>query len=659
MVSRWNDAETTAFKNDPLSLRAYSSRLLGREPSLVQHGGGNTSVKACETNIFGEKEDVLYVKGSGWDLATIEPAGFAPVRMEILLKLARLPELSDHDMVKEQRSAMTNPSAPNPSVEAILHALIPFKYADHTHSDAVVTLTNTPNGEALTRELLGERILIVPYVMPGFVLARKVFEMTRDLDWKRYDGMVLLNHGVFTFHDDAKRAYENMIALVSKVEDYLTEKKLSLRRSPPKVTPSAVQMSELRRNLSLAKNGPILVRLNASEEAVGFSSLEKAADISSRGTLTPDHVLFLKPKPLVIETFESSDLAVQSFVADYHAYFKSHATPNLTELDPCPRWAIWKGAGCLSIGSTAKNLRIIQDLSFHTLRCLQWGEELGGWKPVSEKDLFAVEYWELEQAKLKISGSKKPALEGKVAVVTGAASGIGLAIANELHALGAAVAALDINASVVSKFTGDGRLGVVCDVRNEASVAEALHQVALHFGGLDILVSNAGTFPAGKSVESLGEQDWQSVLDVNLSGHWRVIKASIPLLKLGFDPSILVIGSKNVGAPGPGAAAYSAAKAGLTQLARVAALELAPFGVRVNTIHPDAVFDTEIWSEEVIANRARHYGLTVEQYKRKNLLKTEITSKDVARLAGIMIGPAFAKTTGAQVPIDGGNDRVI
>jgi rhamnose utilization protein RhaD (predicted bifunctional aldolase and dehydrogenase)/NAD(P)-dependent dehydrogenase (short-subunit alcohol dehydrogenase family) len=658
MKSRWNDAEASKFKNDPVALRAYTSRLLGQEPGLVQHGGGNTSVKSTRQNLFGENEDILYVKGSGWDLATIEPQGFAPVKMEALLKLSRLETLSDADMVREQKSAMIDPSAPNPSVEAILHALIPFKFVEHTHSDAVVTLTNTPDGAKNAREVFGANVLLVDYIMPGFVLARKVFELTRDVKWDKLEGIVLLNHGIFTFHEDAKAAYENMIRLVAKAEEFLASRgAVKTRTAEPKRIPSPKELAELRRALAGAMGGPVLMRVNQTPEAAGFAAWEKVKEVTARGTVTPDHVIHIKPKPLMITGEPKTDL--ENYAGGYDAYFKAHQQPGLKELDTCPRWAVWPGVGCVSIAASAKALRIVDDITRHTRFCLQWAEALGGFKPVSETDLFEVEYWELEQAKLKVIGGSKPALQGKIAAVTGAASGIGRAIAEELHKQGACVAALDINPGVSSDFTGDGRLGVVCDVTKEDSLRAAMERVALHFGGLDILVTNAGTFPASRLIDELNESEWSQILDVNLSGHFRTIKAAAPMLKLGFDPSIIVVGSKNVPAPGPGAAAYSTAKAGLTQLARVAALELAPFGVRVNTIHPDAVFDTGIWSEEVLNTRAKHYGLTVDQYKRKNLMKTEITTKNVAQLVAALAGPAFAKTTGAQIPIDGGNDRVI
>lgn len=658
MQSRWNEEEASKYTNDPVAMRAYTSHLLGQEPSLVQHGGGNTSVKAARVNLFGEKEEILYVKGSGWDLATIEPQGFAPVKMDVLRRMARLEKLSDSDMVREQKAAMINPSAPNPSVEAIMHAIIPFKFVDHTHSDSVVAMTNTPDGETNAREVYGDKVLYIPYTMPGFILARKIFEATQDLIWEKCEGIVLLNHGIFTFANDAKTSYENMIRLVTKAEEFLAKRRADeVRTAQPTQTPSVTELATLRRHLGTTLGAPVLMRLNQTPEAVGFANWDKAATVTGAGTITPDHVIYIKPFPMMIDTDIKTSL--KNFTDDYHAYFASNELPGLKELDACPRWAVWPTVGCVDIATTAKALRITGDLTTHNRRCMQWAAALGGFRPVSEKDLFEVEYWELEQAKLKLGGGNKPVLQGKIAVVTGAASGIGKAIAEDLRAQGAAIAALDINPEIVTLFKGDGALGINCDVTSLSSIESALQKVASYFGGLDILVTNAGTFPSSKKIDELGEEEWTKTLNVNLSGHWRTIKAAIPLLKQGFEPSVIVVGSKNVPAPGPGASAYSTAKAGLTQLARVAALELAPFGVRVNTIHPDAVFDTAIWDGDVLETRAKHYGLTVDQYKRKNLLKTEITSQNVAQMVSALVGPAFGKTTGAQIPIDGGNDRVI
>ncbi len=658
MQSLWNENEARPFADDPLALRVYSSRLLGREPSLVLHGGGNTSVKAEVTDLLGDSKPVLYVKGSGWDLATIEGLGFAPVCLETLKRMAELPELSDPDMVRAQRAAMTDPYAPNPSVEAILHAIIPFTFVDHTHADAVVTLTNTPDGKARIRELYGERVLIVPYTMPGFVLAKVIWEMTQDVDWSQLDGMVLMNHGVFSFADDARVSYERMIELVSLAEDTLAKAGATVATAtPPPVDADALhQLAETRRAVAQARGMPGVVRWDVSAEAVGFSNLPDVADIATRGPLTPDHVIRTKRVPLILN--ENPEAALKNYGDNYRAYFQRNATENLTCLDPAPRWAVWPGQGVLAFGGSVKEAGIIGDISAHTQRAIQRAECLGGWRALPEQDIFDVEYWDLEQAKLRKAGAPAT-LVGKIALVTGAASGIGRACAETLHAQGAAVMALDIDPAVEAMFSAADFVGQVCDVTDNAALQAAVADTVARFGGLDIVLSNAGNFPSNSRIEEMDPDVWARSLQVNLSSHEQLLQAAIPYLERGITPAVVFMASKNVTAPGPGAAAYSVAKAGLTQLARVAALELGPKGIRVNVLHPDAVFDTAIWTDEVLEKRARHYGMTVQEYKTKNLLKVEISSQDVAQLACALAGPLFAKTTGAQIPIDGGNDRVI
>ena len=657
MESRWNDKEVFAFGGNELELRSYTSRLLGQESSLVLHGGGNTSLKAKVKTLFGESVDVLYIKGSGWDLQTIQPRGFSPVRMDVLHKLSQLEKLSDTDMVREQRAGMLDPSAPNPSVEAILHAIIPFKYVEHTHSDAVVAITNTPDGEKRIREVFGNRVLYVPYVMPGFLLARKIFELTRDVDWSKLEGLVLLNHGAFTFANEAKESYERMIQLVTEAERYIAKSsKFEFSNLASQQSVNSLDLAKLRKEISQVAGSALVASVDSSPGTVKFVSLKNVASIATRGTLTPDHVIHTKPKPMIFSGDAKKDL--ESFVSEYSSYFNQYSSGVLKILNAAPRWVVWPGVGTVSFGTTKKSAQIVSDISRATFRGIQWSEGMGGWKPLEESKLFEVEYWELEQAKVK-RDSEAPTFQGKIALVTGAASGIGKATVEKLLKAGACVAGLDINSSILQINQTSSFLGLQCDVTNTHELKSAIEQIVNNFGGLDILVTNAGLFPPGKNISDLPDSDWDRSLAVNLTSHERLIKLCVPYLKLGIDPTIVVIASKNVPAPGPGAAAYSVAKAGLTQLARVAALELANENVRVNVLHPDAVFDTGVWTEEVLQNRANFYGLTVEQYKRKNLLKAEVTSSNVADLVCAVAGPAFAKTTGAQIPIDGGNDRVI
>lgn len=656
MKSLWNDNAAKPFANDPLAMRVYTSRLLGQESSLVLHGGGNTSVKADVTNLFGETEELLYVKGSGWDLATIEAAGFAPVRMTVLKQMAELDQLSDTDMVNLQRSAMTDPAAPNPSVEAILHALIPFTYVDHTHTDAVVTISNTADGETRIRELYGDRVLVVPYVMPGFILAKTIADLTRNTDWSALDGIVLLNHGLFTFADDARASYENMIELVSMAEQYLETHAQIIDSENRPEDEDLLKLANLRRAVSKARGKPVIAQLCKDDDAVAFSKLADIESISTRGPLTPDHVIRTKRTAMIIR--DDADDSVEQFTADYQRYFDANNDGSMTCLDTAPRWAVWPGHGTLSFDTTQKGATIISDITAHTRGAIRKAEALGGWCALPERDIFELEYWELEQAKLK-KGGTSPMFSGKIALVTGAASGIGQACVRALLSHGAVVCAIDINPAIVGLFDNNAVIETICDVTDTKAMKTAVDNTVRQFGGLDILISNAGLFPVSERIEQLNDQTWDKSMTVNLTSHQQLLSLCIPYLKEGVDPAIVIMASKNVPAPGPGAAAYSVAKAGLTQLARVAALELGEHGIRVNALHPNAVFDTAIWTDEVLEKRARNYGLSIEAYKTNNILKVEVTSSDVAELACQMAGPVFAKTTGAQLPIDGGNDRVI
>lgn len=659
MKNLWNQSDAAAC-NSELDLRVYSSRLLGAAPSLVLHGGGNTSVKAEFINVFSESVPALYVKGSGWDLRTIEAAGFPPVDLAYLQRLGALAELSDTDMMRQLRLALLDPAGPTPSVEAILHAIIPCKYVDHTHADAVVTLSNTPGGTELLQDLLGDEVLILPYTMPGFVLARQVAEATLHVDWERLKGIVLLHHGIFTFHEEAEQSYSNMIELVS-----MAEKRLAIRSVPCGPTQHLVTsgqeelaLAKLRKAASQLFGAAVLVQWDKSEPACGFAALENAADLVQRGPLTPDHSIHTKPFGAVFEDNLPSDLA--QFAALYRAYFDSHRLPEHRILDLMPRFGVWLGKGMIYLAANAKRLQIVRDISTHTLSAIQQAEAFGGWEALSREDLFAVEYWELEQAKLK-THHLKPEMEGMVALVTGAASGIGLATVEALAARGAAVVALDVafNRSAGNSDLPQAAMCLQVDVTDETALQEAIHSAVRQFGGIDLLVSNAGSFPSGSLLADIDEATWQQSLDLNLSAHLRLLRCCEPYLSEGYEPAVVFVGSKNVPAPGPGAGAYSVAKSGMTQLMRIAALELGKKGIRCNAVHPNAVYDTAIWTEEVLASRAAHYGVSVEDYKSANVLGTELGSQDVAEVICALLGQRFAKTTGAQVPIDGGNERVI
>jgi rhamnose utilization protein RhaD (predicted bifunctional aldolase and dehydrogenase)/NAD(P)-dependent dehydrogenase (short-subunit alcohol dehydrogenase family) len=654
MKSLWNDAEARRYPGE-LGQRVYTSRLLGREPALVLHGGGNTSVKVKEKNLLGEVEEILYVKGSGWDLATIEAEGFAPVRMPRLLQLAALPNLSDPEMVNELKTQTTRASAPTPSVETLLHALLPYKYADHTHADAVVTLTNTPQGRQRIEDLYGDRLVIIPYVMPGFDLAKLCAQEFPAQAGPQTAGMVLMNHGIFSFGETAQEAYERMIAFVSLAEEYLANHQvwnLSHPQPQPPSADSAPIVAQLRADLSRAAGLPMILQQDAGARCLAFAQRQDLAQIAQQGPATPDHVLRTKRLPLL-----GRDAA--QYVQDYQTYFQTHNPGDKTPLDPAPRVILDPELGLCSAGKSVKDAAMVGDIYRQTMDIIERATNLEAYQALSAAEIFAVEYWDLEQAKLQKTGSVPP-FQGEVVLITGAASGIGKACAEVFLQQGAAVVGLDLQPGIEYLYQRPDYLGIVCDLTDPIAFETVLKQAVCRFGGLDMLVLNAGIFPPSRPISDLGAGEWQKTMAINLDANLTLLRDCYPYLKLApRGGRVAVIGSKNVPAPGPGLAAYSASKAALNQLIRVAALEWASQGIRLNTLHPNGVFDTGFWNEEVIQARASHYGLTVEQYKTNNLLKVEVTSQDVAKLAAALCSPLFAKTTGAQIPVDGGNDRVV
>ncbi len=663
MRSLWDDAEAAGYPGE-LGLRVYTSRLLGRDRSLVLHGGGNTSVKLRRRDLFGDEEEVLYVKGSGWDLEKIEEAGFAPVGLAAARRLAELPVLGDSQMVEQLAIHTLRAGAPPPSVEAILHAILPHRYVDHTHADAVVTVTDTADGAERVREIYGDSVLVIPYVMPGFELARAVFERLHPAGLPdSVAGMVLLKHGIFSFGDTARESYERMIRLVGLAEDYLRARHawvLDPAPSPaaPPAPLSADQMAAvagLRRDLSAAAGRPLVLTSRRDPRALRFVRRPDLAEVALQGPATPDHVLRTRRLPLL-----GRDAG--AYAAAYRGEFARHAAAARepkTMLDPAPRIVLDPELGLLAAGRTAGEAAIAAEIYQHTMDVIERADLLGGYRVLAAAELFEVEYWDLEQAKLRRAG-EPPQLAGEVALVTGAASGIGKACVEALLARGAAVVGLDVDPRIEELQPRPAALGLRCDVTAEEQVASALAAAVAAFGGLDLLILNAGIFPAGRDIADLPLDEWRRVMTVNLDANLILMRRCHPLLCLApRGGRVAVIGSKNVPAPGPGVAAYSASKAALQQLARVAALEWGRDGIRINVVHPNAVFDTALWTPERVAARAAAYHLDVEAYRKSNVLGVEVRSRDVAEVAVELCGPRFSRTTGAQVPVDGGNDRVI
>ncbi len=656
ITNLWDQIESANFKDD-LGLRVYTSRLLGKNKSLVLHGGGNTSVKIKERNIIGLEEEILYVKGSGWDLETIDVGGFSPVRIKHLKALVELESLSDSSMVNEFVTHLTKASAPVPSVEAILHAIISYKFVDHTHADAVVAITNSENGEKIIREIYGDRVIVIPYIMPGFDLSKLCAEYLKTSLTATTIGIVLLNHGIFSFGNTAAESYQRMIELVGLAEDYLEKNTgpAPITYESGTVTNPRLEIAALRKSVSGIAGFPVILKRYTDAKSIEFCNRPDLSIISQQGPATPDHVIRTKRLPMIGRD-------VEKYAEAYTRYFgenESLAKDRKKMLDPAPRVILDPALGVCTVGKTAKDAQIVADIYSHTIDIISWADELSSYKALSAKDIFDVEYWELEQAKLN-KASNSPVFSGEVALVTGAASGIGKACVESLLKRGAAVAGLDINPGIKELFKQVDFLGIGCDVTSTEQLHHALDLTVNTFGGLDLLILNAGIFPPSRRIEELETEDWQKVMNVNLNANFILLRESYPLLKLAPKGGrVVIIGSKNVPAPGPGAAAYSTSKAALNQLVRVAALEWSKEGIRINSVHPNAVFDTGLWSEEILRSRAENYGLTVDEYKKNNLLKTEVTSRDVSELAVELCGPFFTKTTGAQIAIDGGNERVI
>lgn len=547
-----------------------------------------------------------------------------------------------------------------PSVEAILHAILPGRFVDHTHADALISISNTADGSKRVREVYGDRVVYIPYVMPGFKLARLCAEIFAKNATPLTIGLVLEHHGLFTWGGTAKAAYELMIELVTMAEEYLAEKdawevKSEISNLKFENVNKRVEIAALRKDISAAMGAPAILHVTGDAAGLAFSRRTDVEAISEEGPATPDHVIRTKRAPMV-----GRDVA--GYRAGYEAYFKTCAAKSsqkLTMLDPAPRVVLDGELGLCTVGRSAKEAGIAADIYRHTIEIILRAEALGGWQALLPADIFEVEYWDLEQAKLRAAG-KAPVFAGEVALVTGAASGIGKACVESLLKRGAAVVGLDINPAIVGMLKRPDFHGIVCDVSQEAAIAAALEEGVRRFGGLDILVLNAGMFPPGAGIAEMKPEMWRKVMSLNLDANFFLMRECHPLLKLAPNGGrVAIIGSKNVPAPGPGAAAYSASKAAVNQLARVAALEWGKDKIRINSLHPNMVFDTALWTPEVLASRAKHYGLSIEAYKTNNVLQTEVTSRDVAELAAEMCGPLFAKTTASQVPVDGGNDRVI
>ncbi|MBI4404710.1 MAG: bifunctional aldolase/short-chain dehydrogenase [Deltaproteobacteria bacterium] len=669
----WIDSQASALTS-PLNQLIYASRLLGQESDLVLHGGGNTSVKTQAANLFGEQQDVLYVKGSGRDLATIDESGFSPLALEPLRRLLKVSKLSDADMTDEFRKNLLNGRAPTPSVEALMHAFLPHRFIFHTHADAILCITNQPDGEARAKTVFGSRMIIVPYKMPGFELAKTCFDLAQE--YASAEGLILLKHGIVTFGENAKQAYSRMIEMVQLAEEYNFSRAAAKKTSSPPRAEAAQKAAWMKaiRACYLKHSFPCILAIEDSEASLRFLRRPDLSEVSQQGPLTSDHVIRTKRVPLLVDTTQVRDLEnhVQSclnrYEQDYKNYLQRNRSGRIGPIDAWPRIWLLPNIGMITAGATAKDANVARDIYIHTASVIEIAQGMGSYQSLDERDVFDVESWAPQQAKLE-QRAKPGSLIGKVCIITGGVSGIGLATAQTFLSEGACVFILDIQqskfAQAQEKLTplchfGNFASFLQCDVTDRVGVKKILESIISEVGGIDIAVINAGIFTPSSLVENISDEHWQQSLSVNLTGSFNVAAETIHWMKeQGYGGDIVFIASKNVPAPGKEAAAYSVSKAGQTQLARICALEAGGHGVRVNILHPHLIFDTGVWTDEVIAKRAKAYGMSPEQYKRNNLLKTELCSHDVAKAALALVNGSFSKTTGAQIPVDGGSDRTL
>lgn len=677
MHSRWNDADAAATVAryaeqgvpEDLALRVYTTRLLGSDPLLVLHGGGNTSLKRVTRDLLGEAHQVLCVKGSGWDMATIEPAGLPAVKLEPLRRLRQLDSVSDEDMVNYQRLNLLDARAPNPSVETLLHAFLPHTFIDHTHAAAVLSLVDQPNGEELIEEVYDGRLGFVPYIMPGFALAKAAAEVfERD---PRVEGLVLHKHGLFTFGDDARSSYERTIEMVNLAEARLARGRRTVfaaRALPDRLAIPAEVAPILRGACAVpgardAEPKRFVLTFRTGRDILAYVNGADLADYSQRGVVTPDHIIRTKNTPLIVPPPQAGALerwagevraAVADFVARYDAYFareNARLGGIKTKLDPMPRVILVPGLGLFGVGATIKDANIAADLAENTIRVITDAEAIGRYEPLPEADLFELEYWSLEQAKLK--GAVEKPFTRQVVAVTGGGGTIGRAIARAFAAEGAAVAVFDIDAQAAKAAAADvGGLGLGCDVTDRDDVDRAFAAVAQAFGGVDIVVSNAGAAWQGR----IGEVDdaiLRRSFELNFFAHQSVAQAAVRImLAQGTGGCLLFNISKQAVNPGANFGPYGLPKAATLLLMRQYAVDYGAHGIRSNGVNADRI-RSGLLTDAMIASRAKARGVSEDDYMSGNLLHREVTAEDVAQ-AFVSLAKA-RKTTGHIETVDGGN----
>jgi rhamnose utilization protein RhaD (predicted bifunctional aldolase and dehydrogenase)/NAD(P)-dependent dehydrogenase (short-subunit alcohol dehydrogenase family) len=650
------------FSKD-LALRIYTTRLLGRNKELVLHGGGNTSVKTSIKDIDGKKYNVLCVKGSGWDMADIEPAGLPAVKLNPLLSMKTKKYLSDEDMVSFQKKNLINIKSPNPSVETFLHAFLPFKFVDHTHADAVLNVTNRPGGLNFCKKVFGNKVSVVPYVMPGFMLAKKINEVYSKNP--NINCLILMNHGIFTFADDAKEAYNLMIKYVSKAERAVKKlkskkikqiKKISTKFNVHEIAPI------IRGLLSENKDQKFVINYRLNKHLKYFINGKNVRSYSSKGTATPDHVIRVKPFPLVITPKKNSSIeefkttakkAFENYRKKYIYYFnvnKKKAKEKKVMLDTSPRVVLVQNVGVFTVGKDLNSAKIAGDLTETNAKVISSVEETSSYKFIPEKDLFDVEYWSLEQAKIK---KAKKILEGNVVVITGSTGTIGYASYKMFKSYGAEVVLLDNNLDRLKTAQSKIKdLCIHCDVTNKKSVKSAFKQICEKFGGIDILISNAGTAPGG-AIGEVSDDVLRKSFEINFFSHQNCASEAIKIMKKqNINGCLLFNISKQSVNPGKNFGPYGLPKSALLSLCKQYAVDYGSYGIRSNGVNADRI-RSGLMNDKMIRTRAKARSVSTDDYMKGNLLLNEVKAEDVAKAFFHLA--TSKKTTGAVLTVDGGN----
>ncbi len=671
MKNNWSNNEAKKYilkykklgHSKDMALRVYTTRLLGRNSELVLHGGGNTSVKTTIKDLDGKNYDVLCVKGSGWDMAEIEPEGLPAVKLNPLLALRNKKKLSDEEMVAYQKRNLINIKSPNPSVETFLHAFLPFKFVDHTHSDAIMNVTNRPNSFAFCKKIFGKKVSLIPYVMPGYGLAQKIKEVYNKNP--NINCLILLNHGIFTFSDDAKESYDLMIKYVTDAEKALRKlkrKKIKqITKLNTKITPS--QIAPILRGLaSKGANKKFILTFRNNKILNYFINGNDVERYSTEGTATPDHVIRVKPFPLIIKPKHSSSIddfkktAIKAFInykKKYLKYFEQNqkkVKEKKTMLDTSPRVILVQNIGVFCIGDNLKAAKVAADLTETNAKVISSVEETSKYKFISKKDIFDVEYWSLEQAKIK---KEIKELAGNVVVITGAFGKIGTATYKLFKKYGAEVVLIDNNRKKVTEMSKKiNDVCIYCDVTIKESVKKAFNLISSKFGGIDILISNAGT-ALGGSIAEVDDKILRKSFEDNFFSHQNCAAAATKIMKAqNIEGCLLFNISKQSVNPGKNFGPYGLPKSALLNLCKQYALDYGSYGIRSNGVNADRI-RSGLLNDEMIKSRAKARDVSTEDYMKGNLLLNEVKAEDVAKAFFHL--SVSKKTTGAVLTVDGGN----